>query len=111
MERYLVGIDIGTSGCKTCLFDTEGTILGECYIEYPCYYPHPGWVEQKSEDVIPACFESIRTAVEQSGVDRDLIAAMAVSAQGATISMMDENGDLVRDFVVWQDIRGAGIYP
>ena len=111
MEQYLVGIDIGTSGCKACLFDTEGAILGECYIEYPCYYPHPGWVEQKAEDVIPACFDAIKSAVEQSGVDRELIAAMAVSTQGATISMMDANGDLVRDFVVWQDIRAAGTYP
>ena len=31
---YLIGLDLGTTGCKSMVFDTTGQILGEHYIEY-----------------------------------------------------------------------------
>ena len=51
MGKYLVGIDEGTTGCKTVIFDLEGKVLGYDYTEYPCYYPKPAWVEQVPEDI------------------------------------------------------------
>ena len=60
MGKYLVGIDEGTTGCKTCIFDIEGNLIGSDYREYPCYYPKPGWVEQVAEDITPALFDPAR---------------------------------------------------
>ena len=82
MPSYLVGIDEGTTGCKTCVLDLEGTVVGTDYREYPCYYPKPGWVEQVPEDITPALFASCKSAVEQSGVDPKDIAAVALSKSG-----------------------------
>ena len=42
MGKYLIGIDEGTTGCKTCIFEFDGTLVGSDYREYPCYYPNPG---------------------------------------------------------------------
>lgn len=106
MGKYLVGIDEGTTGCKTCVFDFDGNILGTDYREYPCYYPHPGWVEQIPEDITPNLFDSCKQAIKNSGVDPKEIVAMGLSAQGSVIGMLDENGDLIRPFVGWQDVRG-----
>ena len=44
---YLMGIDLGTSGTKTVLFDTDGTIVASALREYPLYQPKPGWAEQE----------------------------------------------------------------
>lgn len=33
--KYLLGIDVGTTGTKTLLFDTEGKMLGRAYRSYP----------------------------------------------------------------------------
>ncbi len=52
-KKYLVGIDAGTTGCKSVVFDLEGNVLGEDYREYPCHYPQSGWVEQRYEEIIP----------------------------------------------------------
>ena len=82
--RYLVGIDEGTTGCKTCVFDENGTLVGSDYREYPCYYPRPGWVEQTPDDILPALFESCRSAIAQSGVAKEDIAAIALSSQGGS---------------------------
>jgi xylulokinase len=43
---YLVGIDIGTTGAKTVVFDPAGVAVASGYREYTCTYPKPNWVEQ-----------------------------------------------------------------
>ena len=43
---YLLGVDIGTSGTKTVLFDTSGTAVASATVEYPLYQPKNGWAEQ-----------------------------------------------------------------
>lgn len=40
--QYTLGIDVGTSGTKTVLFDTNGTKIAASTIEYPLYQPRNG---------------------------------------------------------------------
>ena len=44
------GVDLGTSAVKLLLMDSEGKIRKIVSKEYPLYFPHPGWSEQKPED-------------------------------------------------------------
>jgi xylulokinase len=106
MAEYLLGLDEGTTGCKACVFDLDGKVIGTDYREYPCYYPQKGWVEQIPEDITPALFASVKAAVEASGVDPADIKAMGISSQGSVIGLLDESGTLIRPFVGWQDLRG-----
>ena len=41
MKQYLLGIDVGTTGTKTLLFDAEGAFLGRAYRPYDLH--HPRW--------------------------------------------------------------------
>lgn len=106
MAQYLVGIDAGTTGCKTCVFDVDGNVIASDYREYPCYYPNPGWVEQLSEDLVPPLFDSCKAAVERSGVSPGDIVAVALSTQGSIIGLLDGHGETIRPWVGWQDLRG-----
>ena len=56
----LIGIDIGTSGTKTVLFDEKGNIIEACTIEYPLYQPENGWAEQNPSDWWNAAKDTIR---------------------------------------------------
>lgn len=47
--KYLIGVDIGTTGTKSAIFDVEGTLLADAYQESKLYYPKPGWVEQNPQ--------------------------------------------------------------
>ncbi len=107
MGKYLVGIDEGTTGCKTCVFDFDGNLIGSDYREYPCYYPKPGWVEQTAEDITPALYESCKAAIANSGVDPKEIVALGLSSQGSVIGLLDKDGKLLRPFVGWQDLRSG----
>jgi xylulokinase len=107
-QKYLLGIDAGTTGCKTCVFDLDGNVIGTDYREYPCYYPNPGWVEQIPEDMVPALFESCKSAIAQSKVNPKDITAMAISSQGSVFGPLDKEGKLLYPFIGWQDARGVG---
>jgi xylulokinase len=107
MGKYLIGIDEGTTGCKTCIFDLNGTLVGSDYREYPCYYPKPGWVEQYAEEITPALFESCKAAIAKSGIDPKEIIAVGLSSQGSVTGPVDKNGKLLRPFIGWQDLRGV----
>ena len=108
MAQYLVGLDGGTTGCKTCIFDLDGKLVGSDYREYPSYYPEPGWVEQTTEDLLPNFYDSIKTAINKSGINPEDIIGFGFSSQGSVIGMLDENGELLRPWVGWQDLRGEG---
>lgn len=47
---YFIGVDLGTSAVKLLLMEADGTIRNVVSKEYPLYFPHPGWSEQKPED-------------------------------------------------------------
>ena len=40
---YLLGVDLGTSGTKTVLFDIHGQAVASATVEYPLYQPFNGW--------------------------------------------------------------------
>lgn len=105
-KQYLIGLDGGTTGCKTCIFDLEGNLIASDYREYPCHYPHEGWVEQLAEELTPNFFDSIKTAIAKSKIDPDDIIGFGFSSQGSVIGLLDDNGELLRPFVGWQDLRG-----
>lgn len=106
MAKYLLGLDEGTTGCKACVFDLEGNIMGEDYREYPCYYPNPGWVEQTGHEITEGLFDSVNAAIENSGVNPKEIVSMAISTQGSVWGPLDKDGNLLRRFIGWQDTRG-----
>ena len=49
-KDYLLGIDIGTSACKVAIFNKNGKVMASANGDYPVYYPHEGWAQQKPEE-------------------------------------------------------------
>lgn len=110
MGKYLVGLDGGTTGCKTCIFDLNGNLMGSHYIEYGLVYPKPGQVEQLTEELLPNFYESIKKAIEKAAIDPTEIIAFGFSSQAGTIGLLDENGEMIRPWVSWLDIRGGEMF-
>ncbi|MCI8501573.1 MAG: xylulokinase, partial [Oscillospiraceae bacterium] len=61
--RYLLGVDLGTSGTKTVLFDEAGKAICSKTIEYPMYQPQNGWAEQDPADWWNATRDGIKHCV------------------------------------------------
>ena len=100
----LLGIDVGTTGCKAIVFDPGGKILGQAYREYPHLYPRPGWVEMDSDEVWAAIKQAIAQAVSRAG-GRDPVRALAVSSQGEGVTAIGRDGQALANSIVSFDNR------
>ena len=105
--KYTIGIDIGTSGTKTVLFDECGRPIASHTIEYPLYQPHNGWAEQDPADWANASFGTVRAVVEKSGVNPSDIVGVGLSGQMHGLVMLDADNRPLRPSIIWCDQRTA----
>lgn len=103
--RYLIGVDIGTSGAKTVLFDEYGKTISESLFEYPLYQPKNGYAEQNPEDWWSAVKSGINYVVNTSGVDKSSIVSLGLSGQMHGLVMLDINNQVIRPAIIWCDQR------
>ncbi len=102
---YLLGIDIGTSGTKTVLFDEVGNTKASALCEYPLYQQSALWAEQEPADWWNAVVETIRQTLNKSGVKGEEISAIGLSGQMHGLVMLDENNEVIRKSIIWCDQR------
>lgn len=99
----VLGIDIGTTGCKAVAFNLDGAQIARAYREYPLHSPRPGWQELDPETVWNHVRETIReTAAATSG---DPIRALAISSQGEACHAVDREGRCLSRSPVTFDAR------
>ncbi len=103
----LIGIDIGTSATKTLLCDERGRILGSATEEYPSSSPYPLWSEQNPEDWWQATVRSIKRVLFESNADGREVRAIGLSGQMHGLVMLDENNEVLRPAILWNDQRTA----
>lgn len=104
---YLIGIDLGTSGTKTVLFDREGTVIANSMIEYPMYQEKNGWAEQDPQDWWQAVVGTITDVIERTGIDSSEIKGIGISGQMHGLVMLDKDGNVLRKSIIWCDQRTA----
>jgi len=105
--KFLIGIDVGTSGTKTVLFDENGTVVSSATEEYPLYQPHNGWAEQEPSDWWNACVATLKKVLTDSKIKPDDIAGIGFSGQMHGLVLLDENGESLRKSIIWCDGRTA----
>jgi xylulokinase len=110
-KKYLAGIDCGTMGVRCVILDLQGSEVSSAYYETPTQYPKPGWVEQKAEDVIELAYQSTRDAIGKSGIKPEDIACVSFTNMRSTFVPIDKDGNFLHPIFVWQDLRGAEMFP
>lgn len=101
--KYLLGIDIGTSGTKTVLFDENLAEIASFTVEYPLYQEKPLWAEQEPVDWYNATVESIRQVVKD--IDAKSVAGIGLSGQMHGLVLLDKDNNVLRRSIIWCDQR------
>ncbi len=104
---FFLGIDIGTSGTKTILIDSRGSVLAQATGEYGLSHPQPMWSEQNPEDWWQAVVKTVRTVVKKSRIKAAEIRAIGLSGQMHGAVFLDRNDQVVRPAILWNDQRTA----
>lgn len=103
--NYLLGIDIGTSGTKTVLFDENGRVIASATGEYGMSQPQNGWAEQNPGDWWDAVCSTCKKVLGISGVIPSDIKGIGLSGQMHGLVMLDENNQVLRPSIIWCDQR------
>ncbi len=101
----LLGIDVGTSGCKAAAYGIGGGCIAAAQREYPTVHPRPGWAELDSRLVLARVREVIAEVAAQTG--HDPISALCVSSMGEAMTPVGRDGQVLANSILQVDTRGA----
>jgi glycerol kinase len=108
--KYVVALDQGTTSSRAVLFDQTGALVAVHGIEFPQYFPQPGWVEHDPADILNTQIDALRQVVEKSGVDPKDIQAVGITNQRETTLLWDRvSGKPIYNAIVWQCRRTASL--
>ena len=106
--EYVLGIDVGTTGTKSALFNIKGVLLDIEYKSYPIKYPEEGWAEQDPEDWWNALVETVRAVVTRNNEAHKII-SIGLSTQGGCLILLDQNFCPLYNAISWMDKRAGEI--
>lgn len=102
---YIAALDLGTSGCRTIIFDVTGSITSSHYEEWESYYPSPVMVEQSADQWYEKLKITIKNALEKVSINPQEIVSISITNQRETIVPIDTEGNPLHNAIVWQDRR------
>ena len=104
MNKYILGIDEGTTSVRAGLYNIGQNKL-EFVAQQPIdiFCPHDGWVEQDGEKIYSAVCKVIEDVILQNQVDVKNILALSITNQRETTVAWDKNtGESVYPVINWQ---------
>jgi len=102
---FVAALDLGTTGCRTYIFDLAGSIISSDYQEWESFYPQPSYVEQDANLWWESIKKTTEGAIKKSGIDKSEIVSLSVTNQRETIVPIDREGNPLHNALVWQDRR------
>jgi xylulokinase len=100
----LLGIDLGTTGCKAGVFGLDGSCLATAYREYDMLHPQPGWSELDSANIWRQTRSAIAEVAAQSA--RDPITALSISSFGEAFVPVSRDRNILDHSILCVDDRG-----
>ena len=91
---FVAALDLGTTGCRTYIFDLAGSIIASDYQEWESLYPTPSYVEQDANAWWDSIKITIQNAIKKSVIDKTEIVSLSVTNQRETIVPVDKDGIL-----------------
>ena len=103
--NYFIGIDSSTTATKAILVDESGKVVGVAASEYSFETPKPLWSEQHPKLWWDATVASIKQVLADAGIDPADVKGIGLTGQMHGSTFLDENGDVLRPALLWNDQR------
>ena len=100
----ILGIDIGTSGCKAIVVSNDGKLLYNESSSYSTLNVGNEFYEINPEEV----WQKVKTCIQKCNQKTtvDPVSALAISAQGEAVVPLDKNGRALSNAPISSDMRG-----
>ncbi len=104
---YAIGIDLGTSSCKTIIIDQNGKPLSFGSANYVFPGKNFSWIEQPPDILYRAVIKSLKSAINNFPTNRSMNECIGMSIGGALHSVLslDQNDKPISNVITWADSR------
>jgi glycerol kinase len=102
-KKFIISIDLGTTGNRVICFDEGGKLVSSAYKEHTQYFPKPGWVEHDPIEIWQAIQKLIPEALKNGSLNSSDAICIGITNQRETTVVWDkETGKPVYNAIVWQ---------
>lgn len=102
MSEALLGIDIGSSSVKVCVYNRQGLLLGRSTRALQMSHPRPLWAEMDADTIWAEAALAVREAV--TGINAAVV-SVGVSSACPTTIFLDQNMRPLRPAIIYLDHR------
>ncbi len=106
-QKYVIAIDVGTSGTKVGLVNLDGKVVASVSGRYETHFLPNGGVEQVPDEWWQVVTNGVKKVISDSGARSDEIIAIGVTSQWSVTVAVDEQGDPLMNAISWMDSRGG----
>jgi xylulokinase len=106
-EKYILAIDLGTSGPKVALFSSQGEMLGSEFEETRLLLFPDGGAEQSPDEWWDAIQKAVKRLLARGLTASESIVAIACTGQWSGTVPVDEGGNALGNAIIWMDSRGG----
>jgi xylulokinase len=105
--KYVLAIDLGTSGAKVGVVDVRGQVVAYAGGSYESSFLPGGGVEQDPQEWWSVITSATRTALQTAGAAAEKVVAVGVTSQWSVTVPLDTKGDPLMNAISWMDSRGS----
>ncbi|KAM6497021.1 glycerol kinase [Amanita muscaria] len=107
--EFVGSLDCGTTSVRYVVFDRFASIVARYQLEFPQYYPSPGWHEHDADEIqhhADICIEEGTKALEAAGWAKESVKVLGVTNQReTTVAWSRKTGKPLCKAIVWDDSR------
>ena len=103
--KYVIGVDLGTSAVKILLVNKNGDVCDEVSKNYPLIQLKSGYSEQDPEEWVDKTIQGLSVLMKRFTGNPVDIEGISFSGQMHGLVLLDQNLDVLRDAILWNDTR------
>ncbi|SCX03520.1 FGGY-family carbohydrate kinase [Candidatus Aquiluna sp. UB-MaderosW2red] len=105
MTQFTIGIDIGTTGTKSILFEAGKGVVATANADTTLHSPQAGWAEADTAQWLSNVYSSVRELLETTGCDPRQVLGISTTGMVPAVVLIDETGSPLSRAVLQNDAR------
>ncbi|KAA9022535.1 gluconokinase [Niallia endozanthoxylica] len=106
-KEYVIGLDIGTTSVKACLFHLNGKLIAEDEKLNTFHYPQQGWAEQDAVEIEQSAVLAVRDVIKKAEIDKDELISIGFSSAMHSLVCVNNEGKPISPAIIWSDGRSS----
>ncbi|MEM0287104.1 MAG: glycerol kinase GlpK [Nitrososphaerota archaeon] len=106
MDELIAAIDLGTSGTRCLIMDSNKNIVSYAYRPNNIVYPQAGWSEIDATQILLNTYSVVKEALRKGKIEPNSVSAIGIANQRETTVIWNKRtGKPVYNAILWQDVR------